>query len=190
VSSAERPELIVFLGNVGLQYARTRHNAGWIVADSFLPGAQSGWQKKFNAVWIRARRHDATFVALKPQLMMNRSGESVQAAARFFRVSVSQIAVVHDDSELPFGSIGIRRGGGLGGHNGLRSTEQHVGSRDFWRLRFGIGRPAHDLRSHVLGRFEPEEEARLGQIVDLACSLLDRGIEIGFDALPARSEAF
>jgi PTH1 family peptidyl-tRNA hydrolase len=160
-------QLAVFLGNPGREYRHNRHNAGWMLADA-LPFAPSlDWQKKFKGLYacldsadmaarfaasnvgdVPAERPAATPVALppkfhflKPQTYMNLSGESVQAAASFFKIKLDEIIVVHDEIELPFGMLSLKFSGGLGGHNGLRSMKASFGSADFWRLRIGIGRP-------------------------------------------------
>ena len=191
---SNRPRMIVFLGNSGKQYERTRHNAGWMLADRLVASPAGPWTMKFRGSWIRV--DDPAFIALRPLTMMNRSGESVQAAARYFRLTAPEIAIAHDDTELEFGSVGFRRAGGLGGHNGLRSVENHLGSRDFWRIRIGVGRAAsgrtagnraaNGLSAHVLGRFTREEEAFLPVILDTACARVSEGLADGFDRLPDR----
>lgn len=180
------PELIVFLGNAGARYARTRHNAGWLVLERFAP--HDGWQRKFKGEWMRYRSGRAAAVLLKPLTMMNLSGACVQAAARFFRVGTEQIVIVHDDSELPFGKVGMRRDGGLAGHNGLRSIADRLSSRDFWRLRIGVGRPLRgDLRSHVLSPFSPAEESVLPRILDAAAENLSAALRSGLNEAPPRN---
>ena len=185
----DRPHLLAFLGNTGSRYERTRHNAGWMLADELVPSADS-WQRKFKGVWLRTQIGDEQVVALKPQTMMNLSGESVQAATRFFKWGADEVAVVHDDVEIAFGEVGVRFGGGLAGHNGLRSVAHCLGTRDFWRVRIGIGRPRHgELHGHVLGRFDRQEEAELADILSAAGRLVRRGYSVGFSALQARIRA-
>lgn len=191
-------KLVVFLGNPGRQYERTRHNAGWLVLDAFPLATGLAWQTKFKGSWAKVgtgklgsgaaaggaaaggAAAPGSVILLKPETMMNLSGESVQAAARFFRVEPGEILVVHDDVELPFGTVASRRGGGLAGHNGLKSIVNRIGSRDFWRLRIGVGRPAHgELRGHVLGRFSADEQAMLPAVLDAASELLSSLLETG-----------
>jgi len=148
---------------------------------------QGAWQRKFKGVWQKVTVAGEQVVVLKPHTMMNLSGEAVQAAARFFRYSADEIAAVHDDVEIGFGEVGVRLGGGLAGHNGLRSVAHCLGTREFWRLRIGVGRPRHgELHGHVLGRFTPEEEAELPDILRAVERLVERGYREGFANLPAR----
>ena len=187
MSANERPKLLVFLGNTGSRYARTRHNAGWMLLDREPFSAVSGWQRKFKAEWARTTFAGADIVLLKPQTMMNMSGESVQAAARFFRFSPPEVMVAHDEVELKFGQVGLRRGGGLAGHNGLRSIANCLATREFWRVRIGVGRSAHgDLHDHVLGRFASDEEGSLPTILDGTVSMIESCVESGLTDVPPR----
>lgn len=166
------PYLFVFLGNPGPQYRQTRHNCGWMVCDRLtrvLPQPDN-WQSKFHGLF--AKRQDA--VLLKPQTFMNESGISVQEACRFFNITAGDVVVVHDDIELPFGEVRLQMGGGLGGHNGLRSVRQHLGTDAFRRLRIGVGRPPAVIQvsDYVLGRFSPSEESSLDRIMDEAAGKL------------------
>jgi peptidyl-tRNA hydrolase, PTH1 family len=177
----ESPKLLVFLGNTGARYARTRHNAGWMVLEREPFSQADNWQQKFKALWSKITISGVPVVLLKPQTMMNLSGESVQAATRFFRYSPGEVLVVHDDVELPFGEIGVRMGGGLAGHNGLRSIAQCLSTRDFWRLRIGVGRPPRgELHDHVLGRFSQDEEVDLPGILDRSAALIRDKLGSGF----------
>ncbi|MCL2762600.1 MAG: aminoacyl-tRNA hydrolase [Treponema sp.] len=130
-------QLVVFLGNPGAQYKYNRHNAGWMLADVLPFSGALNWQKKYKGLY--ACRDGIHF--LKPQTFMNISGESALAAASFYKIKRDAIIVVHDEIELPFGTLSLKFSGGLGGHNGLRSMKACFGSADFWRLRIGIGRP-------------------------------------------------
>ena len=153
--------MIVFLGNPGIQYRLTRHNVGFMVCDKVLKlmGESSSWQTKFHALFIKS----GPCVLLKPQTFMNESGVSVQEASKFFGIAPSDILVVHDDIELPFGEVRRQLGGGMGGHNGLRSVRQHLGTDAFCRLRIGVGRPSGGMQvaDYVLARFSPLEEKQL-----------------------------
>jgi len=137
-------QLVVFLGNPGAEYARNRHNAGWMLAEALPFFSALNWQKKFKSLYaglddIGLPPRKLHFV--KPQTFMNLSGESAHAAASFYKIDIKEIIVVHDEIELPFGALSLKFSGGLGGHNGLRSMKDCFGSADFWRLRIGIGRP-------------------------------------------------
>ncbi len=163
--------LVVFLGNPGKEYERTRHNIGWLVADALPFASELAWREKFKG--LTSTRAGTTF--LKPTTFMNRSGESVAACASFFRIAPGEMLVVHDDMERPFGRVELRSGGGLGGHNGLRDIVRVLGTPDFVRLRCGISRPARgNPSSHVLGRFSPEEEAELPEMLSQAAALLEK----------------
>ena len=163
-------KMIVFLGNPSPSYRRTRHNAGQMVCTciedkGLFPG---NWQTKFHAVFCKTSRA----VLLKPQVFMNESGISVREASDFFGIAPADILVVHDDIELPFGEVRVRTGGGMGGHNGLRSVKQHLGTEDFGRLRIGVGRPPSGIQvaDFVLARFTEIEEKQLPEILEKAVS--------------------
>lgn len=122
----------------------------------------------------------ASAILLVPETYMNRSGESVQPCAKYFRIPDARIIVVHDDTEMDFGLIGMKFGGGLGGNNGLKSVAERLGTRDFYRLRIGVSRPRHgSLSSHVLGKFAPEEESALPGVIDQAFELLETALRQG-----------
>lgn len=182
------PMLTVFLGNPGKQYAKTRHNVAWRLLESLEPRWAPGWQQKFNGRFAQispvagaaggagggGTSARGGVVLLVPETFMNKSGDSVQPCARYFRIPPERIIVVHDDTEISFGEIGLKRGGGLGGNNGLKSTAERLGSRDFYRLRIGVSRPRHgSLSSHVLGKFTAEEEAELDHVLRAAGDLLE-----------------
>ncbi len=157
---------IIFPGNPGKQYKKTRHNLPQRVLETYLQNKTPGWKKKFNALWTKIQDGNKTAILLKPEVFMNNTGKSVQSAAAFFKISVKDIVVLHDDIELPFGQVALKNGGGAAGHNGLRSIIQTLGSRDFYRIRLGVSRPAKGtVASYVLGRFTPEEEAELPDFI-------------------------
>lgn len=182
--------LVAFLGNYGREYENTRHNAGWLFADSLAFAANLRWQSKFKGMisdfspeqlsqWacdkkICSKKDGSPVIVpddapahiyfLKPMTYMNLSGESIIEAANFYKITAEEILVVHDELELPFGFVSLKWSGGLGGHNGLRSTKNVLGTADFWRIRFGIGRPSNDrisIADYVLSRFSSDEEERL-----------------------------
>ncbi len=154
-------KMIVFLGNPGNQYEKTRHNAGWMFEKSL--NNKESIQNKFKAIYYR--KNDIIY--LLPQTFMNLSGESVIKAMQFFKLQISEILVIHDDLELEFGTIKIREGGGLGGHNGLKSINSALGSPQFNRLSIGISRPLNgSVASYVLQRFSKDEEAELDYLFE------------------------
>ena len=175
--------LVVGLGNPGREYERTRHNAGWLVLDELARRHGGSWRSKFSGSLAEVRLGDAKLALLKPETYMNESGRSVGAAARFFKVPPEQVLVAHDDVDLESGRLQARSGGGLAGHNGLRSLGQHLGSQDFLRLRIGVGRPGRgDPRSvadWVLSPFAPEEDADalVSRSADAVETIVSEGLE-------------
>jgi peptidyl-tRNA hydrolase, PTH1 family len=175
--------LVVGLGNPGREYERTRHNAGWLVLDELARRHDGSWRSKFSGSLAEVRLGDLRLALLKPETYMNESGRSVGAAVRIFKVEPEQVLVVHDDVDLEPGRLQARAGGGLAGHNGLRSLAQHLGSQDFLRLRIGVGRPGRgDPRSvadWVLSPFAPEEdaEALVERSADAAETIAADGLE-------------
>jgi len=175
--------LVVGLGNPGREYERTRHNAGWLALDELARRHGGSWRSKFSGSLAEVRLGDAKLALLKPETYMNESGRSVGAAARFFKVEPEQVLVVHDDVDLETGRLQARRGGGLAGHNGLRSLGQYLGSQDFLRLRVGVGRPGRgDRRSvadWVLSPFAPEEDpdVLVSQSADAVETIVSDGLE-------------
>ena len=154
--------LVAGLGNPGREYDRTRHNVGWLVLDELARRHGGSWRSKFSGSLAEVRLGDLRLALLKPETYMNESGRSVGAAARFFKVEPESLLVVHDDVDLEPGRLQARRGGGLAGHNGLRSLAQHLGTQEFLRLRIGVGRPGRgDRRSvsdWVLSPFEFDQD--------------------------------
>ena len=165
--------LICFLGNPGKEHRYNRHNAAWMLIEHISFDTELVWRNKFNGVFTKTDLQRRQMVLLKPEVYMNRSGESLQSCMTFFKIPRDKILVVHDDLELPFGDVRCKQGGGLGGHNGLRSVSAVLGSRDFHRLRIGIGRPHHgSVSSYVLSRFSREEEAELPDVMVKGASIL------------------
>ena len=171
------------LGNPGRQYERTRHNAGWLVVDELARRHDGSWRSKFSGSLAEVRLGELRLGLLKPETYMNESGRSVAAAARFFKVEPGSLLVVHDDVDLEPERLQARRGGGLAGHNGLRSLAQHLGTQDFLRLRVGVGRPGrgdrHSISDWVLSPFEPEEdvEALVSRAADAVETIAEDGLE-------------
>jgi PTH1 family peptidyl-tRNA hydrolase len=176
--------LVVGLGNPGPEHARDRHNVGWMVADELARRHDGSYRSKFSGKLAEVRLDDGLRLALlKPETYMNLSGGSVAAAARFFKTPVEEIVAVHDEVDLEPGRLQVRRGGGLAGHNGLRSLRQSLGSAEFLRLRIGVGRPGRGDRrpvaDYVLSPFDPEEdvEALVGRSADAVETLVREGLE-------------
>jgi PTH1 family peptidyl-tRNA hydrolase len=155
--------LVAGLGNPGAEYARNRHNVGWLVVDELARRHDGQWRSKFSGRLAEVRIDGHKVALLKPETYMNDSGRSVQAAARFFKVDPDAVLVVHDESDLEAGRLQLRRGGGLAGHNGLRSVASGLGGPDFLRLRVGVGRPERGdprpLADWVLSDFDHHEDA-------------------------------
>ena len=154
--------LVAGLGNPGQRHERDRHNVGWMVVDELARRRDVSFKAKFNARLGETRIDDRRLALLKPETFMNESGRSISAAGRFFKVPVQKVLVVHDDVDLEVGRLQARAGGGLAGHNGLRSIAQMLGSPEFLRLRVGVGRPERgdprDVADFVLSPFEPHED--------------------------------
>jgi PTH1 family peptidyl-tRNA hydrolase len=155
--------LVVGLGNPGREYARNRHNVGHMVADELARRHDGAWRGKFNGQLAEIRIDGHKVALLKPETYMNDSGRSVRAAAQFFKVDPDRILVVHDEGDFDLGRLQARAGGGLAGHNGLRSIAQQLGTQDFLRLRVGVGRPERgdqrSLADFVLADFQPADDA-------------------------------
>jgi PTH1 family peptidyl-tRNA hydrolase len=175
--------LVAGLGNPGREYERTRHNAGWMVMDELARRLGGSFRSKFSGQLAETRLDDLKLALLKPETYMNVSGQSIGAARKFFKVDPADVLVVHDDVDLDPGRLQARFGGGLAGHNGLRSIAQALGTNDFLRLRIGVGRPGRgDRRSvadYVLGGFEPEVDLDLliGRSADAVETMARDGLE-------------
>ena len=175
--------LVVGLGNPGREHERDRHNVGWMVVDELARRTEARWRGKFSGQLAEVRLDGLRLALLKPETFMNESGRSVAAAARFFKVEPNALLVVHDDVDLEAGRLQARAGGGLAGHNGLRSLTQSLGTQDFLRLRLGVGRPGRgDQRSvadYVLSPFESQEDvgALVSRSADAVETLAREGVE-------------
>jgi PTH1 family peptidyl-tRNA hydrolase len=203
-------QLIAFLGNPGPEYQRNRHNAGRLLAAKLPFCSSLNWQKKYKGLYaaLEARALEgqgldsesaalpAKFHFLMPETFMNLSGESVSAAASFFKIKPEEILVVHDELELAQGILSLKFGGGLGGHNGLRSMKACFGTADFWRLRIGIGRPdgrapgeggppgsGKGVFDWVLSNFSAAEEEALAPVLETGAEVLVKALALGPEAL-------
>ncbi len=175
--------LVAGLGNPGPEHARDRHNVGWMVVDELARRHDGSFKGKFRGRIADVRVRDARLALLKPETYMNESGASIQSAAAFYKVAPEHVVVVHDDVDLETGRLQARLGGGLAGHNGLRSIAARVGSQDFLRLRVGVGRPGRGdprpVADYVLSPFHPEDdgEALVARAADAVETLIAEGLE-------------
>jgi len=179
----ENLHLIVGLGNPGAEYDRTRHNAGFQVVERLADRWRASWtlEKKFNSLVARAGRGDHRVLLCRPQTFMNASGEAVAAVKDFFRIALPRILVIVDDADLPLGRLRLRPEGSSGGHHGLESVEQHLGTRAYARLRVGIGRidGARQITGFVLGRFGSTETALADKVLAVAADQAETWLEAG-----------
>jgi PTH1 family peptidyl-tRNA hydrolase len=180
--------LVAGLGNPGREYTHHRHNVGWLVVDELARRYGASFRGKFSGQLAETRIDDRRVALLKPETYMNESGRSVGAAARFFKAAPEALLVVHDEGDFDLGRIQARSGGGLAGHNGLRSVAQHLGTQDFLRLRIGVGRPERGdprpLADYVLSDFEPHDDAEA--IVARAADAVETVVRDGLEAAQSR----
>jgi peptidyl-tRNA hydrolase, PTH1 family len=165
--------LVVGLGNPGREYASHRHNVGFMAVDALAHRVKAdAFRDKFSGEWARAEIAGEPAILLKPMTYMNDSGQSVQPAMAFFKVTPAELVVLHDELDIPFGEVRLKVGGGHAGHNGLRSIMASAGAGDFGRIRLGIGRPPPEFRgevaSFVLSSFASEERAALPDLIKKA----------------------
>ena len=167
--------LVVGLGNPGLKYRVTRHNIGFRVVQNIERKFGCSQQKKFAAFIGNFRFKQRQIITIQPQTFMNRSGQSVGEAARFWKLASKSIIIIHDDLDLPLGKIKIKFGGGNAGHNGLRSIDSHLNSKNYYRIRVGIDRPPHGKTiPWVLGSFASENHALVEELIELASEAIER----------------
>jgi PTH1 family peptidyl-tRNA hydrolase len=181
-------KLICGLGNPGREYERHRHNIGFQVVEALLPRAGGALnQDKFQARVGQGSLAGERLLFLEPQTYMNLSGRSVAEAARFYKVAVEDILVIHDELDLPFGRLQLKAGGGSGGHNGLKSTVSSLGADGFIRLRFGIGKPEgpnakERVAGYVLSNFDDGERRQLDDLVAQAAEAVELWVREGLSA--------
>lgn len=175
--------LIVGLGNPGADYSRTRHNAGFLLVERLADRWRADWSaaKRFRSRMARTERDGRRVLLCEPQTFMNASGEAVGALMDFYRVPLRHLLVAVDDADLPLGEIRLRSRGSSGGHHGLESIEQRLGSRDFARLRIGIGRQsgAREITDYVLGRFGSTEAGLVDKVLTVACDQVECWLSAG-----------
>jgi len=186
-------KLLAGLGNPGARYADTRHNIGFMVAEQFAAAQNVALKKKgYQGLYGTGSFAGDDLTVLLPQTFMNLSGSSVGAAFKTMRLAPEDLIVVHDDIDLPFGTIRIKAGGGHGGHNGIRNIRQVLGTGDFIRLKIGVGRPEHgDVADYVLRPFSTDEEKSLGAVlanaVEVIESLLLKGVQSAMNEFNSRN---
>ncbi|MFE7719640.1 aminoacyl-tRNA hydrolase [Nocardia rhizosphaerihabitans] len=185
MTESSGPALVVGLGNPGPEYERTRHNVGFLVADVLAErvGGRFAVHKKSGADLLQARLDGRQILIAKPRTYMNLSGRPVAALAKFFSVPVDQVIVVHDELDLPFGTIRLKQGGGEGGHNGLRSISQALTTKEYVRTRIGIGRPPgrQDPADYVLKPFAAPERKEVPVIVEQAADAVELLLKVGLE---------
>jgi PTH1 family peptidyl-tRNA hydrolase len=185
--------LVVGLGNPGPKYADTRHNVGFMVVERLAArgGARFKAHRGNAADVAEARIAGTRVVLVKPRSYMNLSGGPVASVVRYYRVPVDRLVVVHDDIDLAFGAIRVKRGGGEGGHNGLRSISQSLNTKDYLRVRFGIGRPPgrQDPADFVLRRFSAAERAEVDLAVELCADAVEALLTDGLEPTQNRFHA-
>ncbi len=177
--------LLVGLGNPGPRYAATRHNAGFLIVDLLAERIEGRFKShRSRCDILEGRLVGVPVVLAKPLSFMNESGGPVVNAARFFKVPLERIVVIHDELDLPYGALRLKRGGGTGGHNGLRSTSTALGSNDYARVRFGIGRPPgrQDPADYVLREFATSERKELAFLIDRAADASEMLVKQGLEA--------
>lgn len=173
--------LIVGLGNPGPKYAGNRHNVGFMVTDHLAERWRApAWREKFSGRFTKTVVAGEDVVLLEPLTYMNLSGESLQKAMRFFKVSLEEVVVVHDELDHPYGEVRIKVGGGTAGHNGLKSIVQHCGGNGFTRVRFGIGRPKHGpVDKYVLSDFSSDERIDVDSLIARAADMAEAVVRDG-----------
>ena len=177
---------IAGLGNPGPEYAATRHNVGFMAVDRLAARWRAAWavEKKFQARLARVKQDGRKVILCQPRTFMNASGEAVGAVGRFYQLPPGRMLIVVDDADLPVGQLRMRAEGSSGGHHGLESIEQQLGTRGYPRLRVGIGRQSQEQREitdHVLGQFEAGERKAMEEVLDRAVQQVECWLEDGIE---------
>jgi len=177
--------LIVGLGNPGAKYLLTRHNIGFMALDRYFEsaGGKPTWKEQFKALTARVKIEGQDVIFAKPQTFMNLSGEAVQPLMDFYKIDLDHVLVVHDELDIGFGAIKIQRNRGPGGHNGLKSLNEKLGTQDYTRLKLGVGKPPDprwDIANWVLSGFFPEETAHLMEFLDTAGDAIESFVLNGY----------
>lgn len=178
-------KLIVGLGNPGEQYRTSRHNLGFLVLDQLAGQYGISLQKRaFDAFLGKGRAGSVAIILAKPQTYMNLSGNAVQKLVEYFKIDVENLIIIHDDLDLPFQTLRLKKGGGDGGHKGLASIIQHLGSPDFLRVRIGIGKPIRKtmVESYVLAPFSEDETIVLPRLIEQTCEAVRETVLVGIES--------
>ncbi|MFZ3115119.1 MAG: aminoacyl-tRNA hydrolase [Syntrophales bacterium] len=178
-------KLIVGLGNPGEQYRTSRHNLGFLVLDQLAGQYGISLQKRaFDAFLGKGRLGSGAIILAKPQTYMNLSGNAVQKLVEYFKIDVENLIIIHDDLDLPFQTLRLKKGGGDGGHKGLASIIQHLGSSDFLRVRIGIGKPLRKtmVESYVLAPFSKDETIALPRLIEQTCEAVRETVLVGIES--------
>ncbi|MEV0701111.1 aminoacyl-tRNA hydrolase [Saccharopolyspora sp. NPDC050389] len=189
MSTPDSVALIVGLGNPGPRYEGNRHNIGFLVADELADRVGGKFKAhKAGAEVVEGRLAGARAVLVKPRSFMNLSGGPVAGAVKFYKVPPESVIVIHDELDLPFGTIRLKRGGGENGHNGLRSISKSIGTRDYLRVRFGIDRPPGrmDPADYVLKDFSGAERKELAYFIDVCADAVEALVTNGLEAAQNR----
>ncbi|MBL7670071.1 MAG: aminoacyl-tRNA hydrolase [Bdellovibrionaceae bacterium] len=176
--------MIVGLGNPGTKYALTRHNVGFMAADLLLQSVGKPHESTdHKALVAKFKWEDESIIVVKPQAFMNRSGESVQPLMNFYKVPPANLIVVHDEVDLPFGTMKIQQNRGPGGHNGIKDISLQLGTNEYTRVRLGVGRPANpqqEIADFVLSQFSKEELKQLPDFLNKACDAIEMLVFDGY----------
>jgi len=174
-------QLIVGLGNPGREYKHTRHNVGFLVVDALAKELSVRFKRKQDYLWIKTTVKNNPVIIAKPRTFVNLSGEAVKKMISDFAVENNEMLIVHDDADLPLGALKIKKGGSSGGHRGVESIIQKLGSDDFSRMRIGIGRDNKDLKDYVLSEFSSSEKKVVDDAIDLSVNAIVAFIDKGID---------
>ncbi|MES2855472.1 MAG: aminoacyl-tRNA hydrolase [Bdellovibrionota bacterium] len=177
--------LVVGLGNPGGKYAMTRHNVGFMALDAYCASVGNPvWKEEKQALVTRLKIDGEEVMFAKPQTFMNKSGDSVQALTAFYKIPIEKMIVVHDEIDIPFGAVRVHKNRGAGGHNGIKSITQMMGTMDYTRLKLGVGKslnPNIDVATHVLQNFESDEQGALHDFLSHAGDAIEALIFDGYD---------
>jgi len=180
--------LIVGLGNIGEEYAKTKHNIGFMLADKIREKYNfPEFKEKGNYLFTKTKIFNQDVIILKPTTFMNNSGEAVLSFASYNKIKPDDIIIIHDDLDLKTGKIKIKKGGSSGGHNGLKSIDKYIGP-EYWRIRIGIEHPRNvapqmDVASYVLGRFTPEQKGKIETTLNFLCDNFEKIVKKDFERI-------
>ena len=181
-------KMIVGLGNIGKEYARTRHNVGFMTLDTFAKKVGCSINKlKFSGLYGECFIHGEKVILLKPQSYINLSGEVIRRYVDFFDISIDDILIIHDDLDLPLGNFRIKKKGSSAGHNGLKNIELHLKTQEYKRIKIGISNDKSiDTKDYVLGRLSKEDNQTLESVIDTVMLVLDDYFVLPFDSLMSK----